>query len=55
MPLVGFGYTIPVFEQAKTFNALDGTATVIGHELQCLSQIAMCYVTEVKEESSCEI
>jgi hypothetical protein len=27
---VGFEPTIPVFELAKTFHALDGTATVIG-------------------------
>jgi hypothetical protein len=30
MPLVGFEPTIPVFERAKTFHALDCAATVIG-------------------------
>jgi hypothetical protein len=30
MSLVGFETTIPVFEQSKTFHALDDTATVIG-------------------------
>jgi hypothetical protein len=30
MPQVGFEYTIPVFERAKTVHALDHTATVIG-------------------------
>jgi hypothetical protein len=30
MPSVGFKPTIPVFEQAETFHALDRTATVIG-------------------------
>jgi hypothetical protein len=30
MPRVGFEPTIPVFEQAKTFHALDRAATVIG-------------------------
>jgi hypothetical protein len=29
MPLVGFEPTIPAFEQAKTFHALDSAATVI--------------------------
>jgi hypothetical protein len=33
MPLVGFNPTIPVFQQAKTFHALDHTATVIGVEI----------------------
>jgi hypothetical protein len=31
MPWVGFEPTIPVFEWAKTFHALDCAATVIGH------------------------
>jgi hypothetical protein len=31
MPLVGYKPTIPVFEQAKTFHALDHAATVIGY------------------------
>jgi hypothetical protein len=30
MPCVGFKPTIPVFEWAKTFHALDGVATMIG-------------------------
>jgi hypothetical protein len=30
MPRVGFEHTIPVFERAKTFRALDRGATVIG-------------------------
>jgi hypothetical protein len=30
MPRVGFEPTIPVFERAKTVNALDRAATVIG-------------------------
>jgi hypothetical protein len=30
MPQVGFESTIPVFERAKTFHALDLAATVIG-------------------------
>jgi hypothetical protein len=30
MPCVGFEPTIPAFERAKTFHALDGAATVIG-------------------------
>jgi hypothetical protein len=30
MPLVGFKPTIPVFERAKTVQALDRAATVIG-------------------------
>jgi hypothetical protein len=30
MPWVGFEPTIPVFERAKIFHALDGAATVIG-------------------------
>jgi hypothetical protein len=32
MPRVGFVPTIPVFEQAKTFYALDGAAAVIGRK-----------------------
>jgi hypothetical protein len=31
MPQVGFEITIPVFEQAKTFHAIDRAATVIGN------------------------
>jgi hypothetical protein len=35
MPRVGFKPTIPVFERAKTFHALDRTATVKNeHKLQ---------------------
>jgi hypothetical protein len=30
MPRVGFAPTIPVFERAKTFRALDRAAAVIG-------------------------
>jgi hypothetical protein len=30
MPRVGFELTIPVFERAKKFHALDRAATVIG-------------------------
>jgi hypothetical protein len=30
MPEVGFEPTIPVFERAKIFHALDGATTVIG-------------------------
>jgi hypothetical protein len=30
MPRMGFELTIPVFEQAKMFHALDRVATVIG-------------------------
>jgi hypothetical protein len=30
MPRLGFELTLPVFEWAKTFNALDCAATVIG-------------------------
>jgi hypothetical protein len=30
MSWVGFEHTIPAFEQAKTFHALDSAATVIG-------------------------
>jgi hypothetical protein len=30
MPLVGFEPTIPVFERAKAFHALDRAATVTG-------------------------
>jgi hypothetical protein len=30
MPKEGFEITIPVFERAKTFHALDRTASVIG-------------------------
>jgi hypothetical protein len=30
MPRVGFEPTIPVFNRAKTFHALDRTVTVIG-------------------------
>jgi hypothetical protein len=33
MSLVGFEPTIPVFERAKTFHALDRAATVTGHFL----------------------
>jgi hypothetical protein len=33
MPWVGFETTIPVFERAKTFHALDRAATVIGFKL----------------------
>jgi hypothetical protein len=32
MPWVGFEPTIPVFERAKTFHALDGAAIVIGKQ-----------------------
>jgi hypothetical protein len=32
MPEVGFEPTIPVFERAKTFHALDRAATMIGSE-----------------------
>jgi hypothetical protein len=31
MPRVGFEFTIPVFERAKTVHALDRAATVIGN------------------------
>jgi hypothetical protein len=31
MPWVGFELTIPVFERAKTFHALDRAAIVIGY------------------------
>jgi hypothetical protein len=31
-PRVGFESTIPAFERAKTFHALDSTITVIGSE-----------------------
>jgi hypothetical protein len=30
MPQVGFEFTIPVFERAKTVHALDRVATVLG-------------------------
>jgi hypothetical protein len=30
MPRMGFEHTIPVFERAKTFHALDRAATVTG-------------------------
>jgi hypothetical protein len=33
MPWVGFEPTIPVFERAKTFYALDRAATVIGKDI----------------------
>jgi hypothetical protein len=33
MPLMVFEPTIPVFERAKTFHALDRATTVIGHML----------------------
>jgi hypothetical protein len=32
MPLMGLEPTIPVFEQAKAFRALDRAATVIGNK-----------------------
>jgi hypothetical protein len=32
MPWVGFEPTIPVFERAKTFHALDRAAILIGFE-----------------------
>jgi hypothetical protein len=32
MPGAGFEPTIPVFERAKIFHALDGAATVIGKQ-----------------------
>jgi hypothetical protein len=35
MPRVGFELLIPVFEQAKTFHALDCAATVMG-VMQCV-------------------
>jgi hypothetical protein len=40
MPLVGFEYTIPVFERAKTVRAPDRTATVIGSTSMWLLLVA---------------
>jgi hypothetical protein len=34
MPRVGFEFTIPVFERAKTFHALCRADTVIGDKMQ---------------------
>jgi hypothetical protein len=36
MPRVGFESTIPVFERAKTFHALDRAAAVIGSLQSCI-------------------
>jgi hypothetical protein len=36
MPQVGFEHTIPIFERAKTFHALDRAATVIGMNIDKL-------------------
>jgi hypothetical protein len=37
MPLVGFEPTTPVFELAKTVDALDRAATVVGFIMQLLT------------------
>jgi hypothetical protein len=34
MPLVGFEFTIPIFERAKTVHGLDRAETVIGKDGQ---------------------
>jgi hypothetical protein len=38
MPLAGFEPTMPVFERAKTFHALDRAATVTGDFPQLLKE-----------------
>jgi hypothetical protein len=40
MPRVGFETTIPAFELAKTFHALDRAATVIGDYTGDISNIS---------------
>jgi hypothetical protein len=45
MPRVGFGPTIPAFERAKTFHALDRAATVIGETRLQETFIATCWLT----------
>jgi hypothetical protein len=42
MPLVVFEPTIPVFERAKTFHALDRTATVIGRNFLLIIKFMNC-------------
>jgi hypothetical protein len=45
MPQVGFEPTIPVFEQAKTFHALDHAATVISVvRIDTENCIPYCYI-----------
>jgi hypothetical protein len=42
MPWVGFEPTIPAFERAKTFHALDRVATVIGEPHLTINQLSVC-------------
>jgi hypothetical protein len=39
MPRVGFEPTIPAFEGAKTFHAIDSAATVIGDDINSVVEI----------------
>jgi hypothetical protein len=48
MPLVGFEPTIPAFERAKTFHALDRAATVIGSDLLGRYLISFSGITLLK-------
>jgi hypothetical protein len=44
MPWVGFEPTIPVFERAKTFHALDRAASVIGAEHSSCQKNNLCII-----------
>jgi formylmethanofuran dehydrogenase subunit E len=54
MPRVGFEPTIPVFERAKTFHALDCAATAIGYQhntsLKSPLSLSMRHVIKTYEE-----
>jgi hypothetical protein len=52
MPQVGFKPTIPVFERAKSFLALDSAATVIGECVTYYGTIFQPYIETVKFVSS---
>jgi hypothetical protein len=52
MPWVGFEPTIPAFEQAKTFHALDRAANVMGIDLTTVSQRSQRIRTQMIMEFS---
>jgi hypothetical protein len=48
MPRLGFKSTIPVFQWAKTFNALNHAATVISTGItQCITKMTKSTILEV--------
>jgi hypothetical protein len=54
---VGFEPTIQVFERAKTFHALDGAASVIGHPMddscKFLYHLNTCQLLTLQHGATC--